>query len=414
MLLPTWRLCRAVDRAVLLKRDYCWIRSPTSATFDELRQGDALDRLLAAGEGEFVERKRAEPKAGFGPIISAFANTAGGWLLLGVADKDVDGHAEVIGFAPPGNAELGDWLRDKLSAQLAEVPSFRAELLAYRDANIGVVRVPPSASAPHFMRDGHVYVRENRRTSVVTSQQQLVEILERARASHETALLTLSTPGAAPVTESVLGLPRHSNALRGKAMPIVLRVAPIYVAPSLRRYVMSKTAVQRSQEFAVREALIIHDGVPRERPHAQPTLHDGGHSVQSTIDGNRWKGVRVAQDARGVLGVRLEGVNTDGVFIFVDDQLRSWLTPALGYLAEALASGGAVGPAALALSVGGIAGTTVVASGHVTGFDPSVGNWFDTTAAWSDPFDAEAYLSVVDALARNMARAAGALLFDDD
>jgi hypothetical protein len=388
--------------------------APTSVTFDDLREGDALARLVDAGESEFVERKVAEPTVGWGPIVSALANTAGGWLLVGVADKDVDGRAEIAGFAPPGRADIGDWLRDKLATQLGEVPSFRAEMLRCRGRDLGVVRVPPSTSGPHFMLDGRVYIHENRRTVLVTRQAQLLEILARASASHKQGLDRLSTSGAAPVTEAAVGIPRQTNALQNKAMPIVLRVSPAYVPPSLRRYVTSRVAVQRSERFVVQEALTIHDRPRRDRPYPQSKLHDSGHSVRSTIDGLRWKGVTVAQDGRGVLGVSLDGVNTDGVFIFIDTQLREWLTPALSYFSEALTSSGAIGPATLAFSVGGITGTSVFVSGRHTGFPPEAGNWFDTTLAWPEPGEVSAHTAVVDALLRAMARAAGTLLFDDD
>ncbi len=190
--------------------------APTSVTFDDLREGDALARLVDGGESEFVERKVAEPAVGWGPIVSALANTAGGWLLIGVADKDVDGRAAIAGFTPPGRADIGDWLRDKLATQLGEVPSFRAEVLRCRGRDLGVVRVPPSTSGPHFMLDGRVYIRENRRTVLVTRQAQLREILARASASHEQSLDRLSTSGAAPVTEAAVGIPRQTNALQNK------------------------------------------------------------------------------------------------------------------------------------------------------------------------------------------------------
>jgi hypothetical protein len=58
------------------------IRRLAVADLDET----ALERLAAHGEDLFVERKRAIPNDGIGRTVAAFANSLGGWLLLGVAN----------------------------------------------------------------------------------------------------------------------------------------------------------------------------------------------------------------------------------------------------------------------------------------------------------------------------------------
>ena len=174
---------------------------PRRTTLADLREDGTLRSLVEHGEDEWVERKIAEPRAGFAPVVSAFANTAGGWLLLGVADRDEAGAASVTDFKPYGRAHLQDWLRDKLANDLAAVPSFRAQAFAYEGKRIGVVRVPRSSVGPHFMADGRVFVRENGRTLPVNSREQLDALYARASASLDDARQRLGTRGAAPVIE---------------------------------------------------------------------------------------------------------------------------------------------------------------------------------------------------------------------
>jgi hypothetical protein len=45
--------------------------------------GMALRRLIDEGETLFVQRKPAIPIVGLGPTVASFANTLGGWALLG-------------------------------------------------------------------------------------------------------------------------------------------------------------------------------------------------------------------------------------------------------------------------------------------------------------------------------------------
>jgi len=360
-----------------------------------------------------VERKLAEPRAGFGPIVSAFANTAGGWLLLGIGDRNVDGEAPLADFTTPGRADLRDWLRDKLTAQLGEVPYFRAELLSLRGHEIGVVHVPQSPAAPHFMNDGRVFVRENGRTVVITLADQLRQLLARSDASIEAAAERLARPGTAQAAEAALGMPRTSNALSGRSMPIILRAAPAYVPPALQRELHSRRAVARSEAFVLAQAAALHDRPHRDRPYASPELHPGGHSVTTSFDGHWWQRVTVAQDSRGVIGMRMDGTNQDGVYLFVDERLRSWFAPTLAYFADSLSAADAIGPATLHLAVGGISGTSVFITGKGDfGFPVSAGNWFDVTMAWEQPTDVSAHEGAAESLITAMARSAGALIYE--
>jgi hypothetical protein len=48
---------------------------------------DDLRELAQHGEDLFVERKQAIPADGIGRTVAAFANSLGGWVLLGITDQ---------------------------------------------------------------------------------------------------------------------------------------------------------------------------------------------------------------------------------------------------------------------------------------------------------------------------------------
>ena len=87
-------------------------------------------------------------------MVASFANMLGGWLLIGVDD---DG--QVVGYTPPGTADLQDYLRDLLRAQVDPMPPFAAITMQVDGTTIGVVRVAESSDTPHITSDGVIYVR---------------------------------------------------------------------------------------------------------------------------------------------------------------------------------------------------------------------------------------------------------------
>lgn len=118
----------------------------------------ALEDLLAHQEGKTLEFKRDLSSPG--PImkaIVAFANTAGGELVIGVEDKTRD----VIGLTDP----LGD--EERLSSMIADriAPAILPdiEIVPWRSLNVLVARIADSPLRPHYLKsEGSslgVYVR---------------------------------------------------------------------------------------------------------------------------------------------------------------------------------------------------------------------------------------------------------------
>ncbi|MDR7543022.1 MAG: helix-turn-helix domain-containing protein [Armatimonadota bacterium] len=117
-----------------------------------------LVELLKRPEGKTLEFKRelSAPDGALRTIV-AFANTAGGTLLVGVENRT--GH--VRGVTEPLDLEerLANLISDQVTPRL--VPEI--EILPWRRTQVVAVRVHPSPSRPHYLKregsDSGVYVR---------------------------------------------------------------------------------------------------------------------------------------------------------------------------------------------------------------------------------------------------------------
>ena len=114
--------------------------------------------ILKRPEGKTLEFKRdlSSPDGALKTIV-AFANTAGGTLLVGVEDRS----RHVRGVREPLDLEerLANLVSDQISPRL--VPEI--EILAWRQTQVLALRVHPSSSRPHMLAQegpaGGVYVR---------------------------------------------------------------------------------------------------------------------------------------------------------------------------------------------------------------------------------------------------------------
>lgn len=114
--------------------------------------------MLTRHEGKTLEFKRdASSPAGIVRTIVAFANSAGGTVLVGVADRTRD----VVGVADPLDAEerLANIVVDSIEPRIAP----QIEILPWRDTAVVAIRVHPGSGRPyHVAREGAadgVYVR---------------------------------------------------------------------------------------------------------------------------------------------------------------------------------------------------------------------------------------------------------------
>lgn len=135
-----------------------------------------LVELLKRPEGKTLEFKRelSAPEGALRTMV-AFANTAGGTLLVGVEDKS--GHVRGVGEPLDLEERMASLISDHIAPRL--MPEI--EILRWRRTQVLAVQVHPSANRPHYLKRegsvGGVYVRvgsTNRR-----ADRELIEELRR-------------------------------------------------------------------------------------------------------------------------------------------------------------------------------------------------------------------------------------------
>ena len=106
-----------------------------------------LSDMLRKAEGKTLEFKRdlSSPR-GFLRTVAAFANTAGGTVVIGVADRsrDVRGIANAMDLEERAVNMISDSIQPRILPDI--------EVLSHRDRQLLAVRVHPSAARPHFLK----------------------------------------------------------------------------------------------------------------------------------------------------------------------------------------------------------------------------------------------------------------------
>src|SRR4051794_18667380 len=98
---------------------------------------DAARRLVAHGEDLFVEFKQELPsRSGLGAAVASFANTLGGWLIVGIADDRT-----VVGWSPTPGTDMQSHIGNLLRNQVDPLPPFVAETRLLEGKQIAVIRV---------------------------------------------------------------------------------------------------------------------------------------------------------------------------------------------------------------------------------------------------------------------------------
>lgn len=143
--------------------------SPFEKELSDL-QAEDLSVLRTVHEGWYVEYKREVPNAAsIAKSVSAFANTYGGWIFYGVAEKSKD---EPVAGAFPGirTDELDialQRLRQAVAVQVQPPPHFDVAVLRGPEDAIELgagravicIRVPWSPNTPHVHANGQIYRR---------------------------------------------------------------------------------------------------------------------------------------------------------------------------------------------------------------------------------------------------------------
>lgn len=220
------------------------IRRLSLAALDQ----SALDELVRHGEDLLVERKQDLPKPPrFGAAAGSFANTLGGWILLGVAD---DG--EVHGWIKPERLDLQSYLGSVLASQVDPLPPFVADMRTVDGKPIGVIRVFASADVPHIVRGtGAVYVRSSKGKEPVDDHRTLLDL---ARRGEEAELRARQRLFELPPVGWALRPPdwRPPGVVFGEEVDVryIVRAAPLTVTAALAEWPLTRPAAESLVEMA--------------------------------------------------------------------------------------------------------------------------------------------------------------------
>jgi hypothetical protein len=137
--------------------------NPFDKSISDLTSDD-LQKLIEkqVSEGYYIEYKSALPEGKkIAKSIAAFANTYGGWLIIGVnADKENNTANEINGFTLANCHDPVSVVREAIKAFIDPAPIFFIKSLNLKNRNVVlIVYVPDDQNCPFIHKDGRVYRR---------------------------------------------------------------------------------------------------------------------------------------------------------------------------------------------------------------------------------------------------------------
>jgi hypothetical protein len=411
----------------------------------DMSPGD-LDRMLELDESLFVEHKGDlgdESNYGLAKAISAFANTLGGWLLLGVTNGRPQGSTATWTSRGHGPT-LVDSVRDRLRGEVDPLPAFEARVIDHREGPVGVVRVYESADTPHVtLRSGSVFVREVAgdadvahpgrpgarsrgeriyRATQIRNRAQLLELAARGAAAAQRVQTLVDPARPLPLTNRQLGLSFESSdeGLRAVATDrglIVVRVVPYTLPMRFRSWVTtaygSAAALAAAEEIAHIRGLAANwtkphpSGVSVDIQVQPPALLTDAAGLALNAQ------ARVILDAAGVAGAALLLDGPDNEMrrtrIHMHDLADTLIRPAIDAALSMLAAGEFLGRSWCQIDIVGLPAALLLAEEG----NRSPAPWVPTGADLVLPADDAQLVAVSRQAAYAYARSAGLPAWDE-
>lgn len=143
--------------------------SPFEKELRELQPEDLVS-LKQVSEGWYIEYKREEPKApAIAKSLSAFANTYGGWLFIGIVEESKENPVagDFLGIAKQNVDATLQRMRKAVADLINPSLYFESKVLWGPVSNLGLLEdraiicvwVPRSYTAPHVHKKGVIYRR---------------------------------------------------------------------------------------------------------------------------------------------------------------------------------------------------------------------------------------------------------------
>jgi hypothetical protein len=255
-----------------------------------------LKELAQHGEDLFLDRKEAIPADGIGRTVAAFANTLGGWVLLGVDD---DGESK--GFELPGRADAQAHIGQLLANEVDPMPPYLAAKRELGGHPVIVIRVFQSSDTPHILRKtGAVPIRTTAGTRPVTDQRLLLELARRGEEA-------LARAHEARIKSDLLvrGLPTDERptefATADNVLAVIVRAALVTLTPAFTDWAISEAGAEicRGQSNKLSSAMSVSAPDADVKPYGRGVAAGwrGGHLFP--VSGN------VVIDAGGAVGARV-------------------------------------------------------------------------------------------------------------
>jgi Putative DNA-binding domain len=341
-----------------------------------------LDRMLELDETLFVEHKSEIGKDtayGLVKAVASFANTVGGWLLVGVrGGKPLGSQAEWA--QSEEGPTLVDVVRDRLRGEIDPLPTFEAKVFHLPEGAVGVVRVYESSDTPHVvLSSGAVYVREvaggtdagdpgrqgggahGKRVYEATkirTRAQLLELAARGRAAKERVDGLIDPRRPVPLVSAGLDLafePVSESEIQPRPAEggaIIVRVAPFTLPPRFQGW--ATTSYASSAVLSAVEELGLMRGLNNNWVNPDPS----GASVRLPIEqgvrhrdatgGGLEAVAKVVIDGAGVAGAALQLAAPEKdrrASIRLDVLARNFIRPAIDAATGVLAKGEFIGRA---------------------------------------------------------------------
>jgi hypothetical protein len=303
--------------------------------------GDAeLRALIEAGE-TVAERKARPPDDGMGPTVAAFANSGGGWVLLGVANDGA-----IVGFTVPGKAEAQDWLRDKLRTAVDPLSPFASRTMTLDGHEIVVIRVDASAQTPHLLKaTGAVYIREHGGRQPISSQAKRLELCVRPEQAEATAIQRMTR---LPLVTQALAQRELGEPVNGqtRVSDWMVVCSPLAIPEGYHARALSEATVAKMRAAVLAEVRRLGpetSGVVAVHPHATGVTIDG-HNIANG------DGADLLLDAGGAVVGHMRKRLTRGAW-HVGETADEIITPLLDLTLKVLSNCGALGKALVHLYV---------------------------------------------------------------
>jgi hypothetical protein len=175
--------------------------NPFSKPIGEPLALNDLEELIArsVSEGYFVEYKADFPANNkVGHSLASFANTYGGWYIVGVKTDENNVAIDLPGLSLLSAPDPTSKIRDIAKSHISPVPIFQIQVLTVSSERaVVIVHVPEEQDTPFVTRDGRIYRRTADSSDPVHERDRYVvdQLVEHGHARRNNLSISVKTSG---------------------------------------------------------------------------------------------------------------------------------------------------------------------------------------------------------------------------